>query len=667
MRLHAILTMTLLLFAAQLVAAKPQAAAPKIIGQAKATLTSPKSITKLEIATADGALTYRVTRNNKPLLAKQPLGIQTTPALGELNVVKVTTATKNERVKTAWGKVAAYDNHYGMAMITLKEAAGLKRTLCIVARVYDSGVAIRYEFPKDGNWPESFTLASDAMKIQFPTGGVAWCYNGESAASGPFKIKNAKALNLPTTIRFEDGRHVCLLNAAIFKAAPFSVRKSGENTFQIHTSNSKLAPGDVTNWRTFVMGDSAGDLLTSNMVHSLNPPCAIGDASWIEPGLSLWDWRAWGAETKNGFTYGLDMASWKRFIDFAAKHNVKYLLLDANWYGPEGNRKSNPVTSRDFILAKQGNKMIHQKPPADWKDPIDVPALIQYAKTKNVGIILYINSVARGAWDFEKTLATYQTWGAAGIKYGFLKSSGQKKVKDTREIVALCAKYKLLCNFHDKPIAPSGDRRTYPNYITREFCHAQSDAKRAFTPGGFCRTVFVNMVAGPLDMNNGMFELNNPAKTRPRVFRNINTTVVAECARVMITFSGVAILPDCPEAYMAKADLFAFLSALPMTWDETKILHGRIGEYITTARRSGKQWFIASANNETGRTLKLKLDFLDPGVTYTAKLYEDADDTDFKTNREAYRIRTITVKRGDTIDAVMANGGGHCIHITPKK
>jgi alpha-glucosidase len=305
-------------------------------------------------------------------------------------------------------------------------------------------------------------------------------------------------------------------------------------------------------------------------------------------------------------------------------------------------------------------------PPENWADPIDVEKLIRYGKKRGVGVILYFNDIARHNWPFEETLKLYHRWGAAGIKYGFMRGRGQKKVLETRKIVALCAKYQLLCDFHDGPVPPSGDRRTYPNYVTREFCHSQSDAMRAFSPRGFCEQVFVNMLAGPLDMCNGLYTLRNPAETRPKIFRNVDTTVAAETARTMITFSGMSIIPDTPEAYEAKGDLFEFLGALPMKWDETRILYGEIGEFICTARRSGEEWFIASATNEKARTLEIVLDFLKENRTYSATLYEDAPDAHYKTNREAYRVRRMKITRNDVIKAAMAPGGGHSIRLAPE-
>ena len=301
------------------------------------------------------------------------------------------------------------------------------------------------------------------------------------------------------------------------------------------------------------------------------------------------------------------------------------------------------------------------------KSGADIPELIKYADAKGVKIILYFNHAATKNFDFDKTLETYHQWGAAGLKYGFLKGyEGQAKVNVTREIVEKCAKHKLMVDFHDGPIPPSGDRRTYPNLITREFCHAQSDALRSFDPTCFTTTVFVNMLAGPLDMTNGLYDLNKSCEERPRVFEEVWSTVAGETARPLITFTGLNVLHDHGDAYSAKADIFDFIKNMPMQWDESRVLHGEIGKFITMARHSGDQWFIGSCTNEEARTLPIKLDFLPEGKTYIATLYEDTPETHYKTNREAYRVRTVRVTSADTIDAVMAPGGGHCIRLRPE-
>lgn len=626
---------------------------------------------------ADGSPYWQFTFDGKPYLEPGRLGLRVgSGGLAELETVAKVISTHRETVKTVWGKFAEYDDHFSQLLWTLRETTGDKRTLRIEVRVYDQGIALRYAFPSDGGWGQAISLTGDRTEFCFADDYTGWCYAGEHDPLGPQPLSQfgsgpRAGARLPLTVRCGSGVHLAVLEAAIFDHAPFRLTPSdsGKYAFRATFPASTISSGSATSWRVVLVGRTAGDLLVSPVMYCLNPACRIEDATWIKPGLAMWDWRAWGARTEDGFTYGLDMPSWRRFIDFASKHNVSYLVLDAGWYGLEFDKKSDPRTSRNYLLVQpdpQNPRLVPRPPPANWSDPIDVPALIRYGRSKNVGIILYFNDIARQSSPFEATLALYHEWGVAGIKYGFMKGQGQQKVRDTRKIVELCAKYELLCDFHDGPVPPSGDRRTYPNYVTREFCHSQSDARRAFGPTGFCEQVFVNMLAGPLDMCNGLYTLKDPAQDRPKIFVNVNTTIVAETARVLIAFSGLSILPDCPEAYEARSDLLDFLSKLPMTWDETRILHGKIGQYITTARRRGDQWFVASATNANPRTLQLKLDFIKPDQVYDAVLYEDAPEAHYVENREAYRVRRLQVKRGDKLNAFLAPGGGHCVHLAPQ-
>jgi alpha-glucosidase len=642
------------------------------VGCSATTVSNPNKMLSATFALEDGQPIWCLSFNGEKYINSSGLGLEISPKpIGSLETVSQKQCIISETVETVWGKFSRYDDHYTDFIWTLRETEGQKRVIEINARLYDAGIGIRYGFPVNGSWDDEIVLTGDRTEFCFAGDYTGFSYRPERDPLGPQPLSKFPSSLLPLTVKCNENAYIAVLEAAVFNEAPFFLKRNenSETHFTAAFAKSKIKPGMATSWRTVLVGVTPGDLLVSPVMYCLNPPCEIEDTSWIKPGLAFWDWRAWGAKTDDGFTYGLDMASWKRFIDFASNNNIGYLVLDANWYGPERDKNSDPRTSRDHLVIQPNpNRPNLERIPApdDWQNPIDVPALIKYGKERHVGIILYFNDIARLNYPFEETLALYQKWGAAGIKYGFMKGRGRQKVLDTRKIVELCAKYHLLCDFHDGPVPPSGDRRTWPNYVTREFCHSQSDAMRVFSPTGFCKQVFVNMLAGPLDMCNGMYTLEDPAATRPKIFKNIDTTVVAETARTLITFSGLSILPDCPEAYQSKTDLFDFLTKLPMNWDETRILNSSIGEYVTTARRNGNNWYIASATNEQQRKLQIKLDFLKPNQKYSAILYEDAPDAHFKTNREAYSIKKTTVTVDDTITAVMAPGGGHCISLEMK-
>jgi alpha-glucosidase len=385
-------------------------------------------------------------------------------------------------------------------------------------------------------------------------------------------------------------------------------------------------------------GQTPGALVDSHLIELLNPD-PVGDFSWVKPGVCVWDWRIDGAQV-DGFKYGMNLPSWLRMVDFASSNGIKHLVLDANWYGPEFKAESDPV---------KGDKAG------------DVRKLIAYAKEKNVGVWLYLNDVGGRKFPIKQTLAQYGDWGATGLKYGFMRGTPAEKNARTRLITELCARNKLLCNFHDGPVHPYGQIRTWPNAVTREFCHAQLDAKRVFQPKTFVTTVFVNMLAGPLDMNNGMFDLRQGPTTRVDNKMEVPSTVVSEAARTLITFSGATIIPDVPEYYQKYPDLLRFIAAQQQPWQESKTLAGVIGEYIVMARQAADgRWLIGAATDEHGRELDIKLDFLPKG-NFRATITQDGAQAHYLTNRETLRTEQRAVTRKDVIPVKLAPGGGACV------
>ena len=188
----------------------------------------------------------------------------------------------------------------------------------------------------------------------------------------------------------------------------------------------------------------------------------------------------------------------------------------------------------------------------------------------------------------------------------------------------------------------------------------------------FINTVMVHMLGGPIDMNNGFYALNTLQERKTAgldykiPYPPVESTVAAENARVVITDGGMSVLPDAPWEYENKSDFFGFIRALPNNpWDETRVLRAELNTGVTTARRSGKEWFVGSVVNEEGGETRIKLDFLQAGIDYTATLYEDTQDSHFENNKEAYQIREIKVTAGDSVTAKMAPGGGHAIWIRP--
>lgn len=541
-----------------------------------------------------------------------------------------------------WGKRAVVADRYSSLTLSLENRSqpeGINH-LSVELRLYDDGLAFRYHFPDSIDAPAERELT----EYRFTTNPTAWFYNGEQANYGPFKLSEVEGIRPSNvTLQLSDSLYMHLHEACLLQGDPLKLAAhKGDSVLAIGSSPGvfgTLKGGYTSAWRVVMTGKTPGALTDSHLIELLNPnPAPDMDFSWVKPGMAVWDWRIDGAEWE-GFTYGMNYPSWIKMVDFSAEQGFNHLVLDANWYGPEFEKDSDPV---------KGDKAN------------DVQRLLAYAKTKEVGVWLYLNDVGGRKFPIEQTLKQYGDWGAAGVKYGFMQGTAEEKNGWTQHITQLCAENRLLVDFHDGPVHPYGQMRTWPNAVTREFCHAQLDAHRVFTPTTFCTTVFVNMVAGPIDMNNGMFDLRQGHTTRVDESQPVPSTLVSEAARTLITFSGATILPDIPEYYHKYPELIRFLSAQQMPWRESRTLDGQIGQYIVMMRQTDSAFLVAAATNELGRTITLPLHFLPEG-TYRADMVEDGDKAHYLTNRECLKSRSSSVSNQDTLTLTLAPGGGACL------
>ena len=505
-------------------------------------------------------------------------------------------------------------------------------------RVYNEGVAFRMSTLENNVYEYTdFNFADDY---------TAWYYNGERHNIGPEKLSDANGERLPIMIiKAADNLYMGLHEAAL-SADGWPMRlnsKTGLTQMSVMPEKISDFKGEyVGAWRVLMVGETPGDLVDSHLLELLNPD-PRGDFSWVKPGVYLWDWRIDGAVWE-GYHYGMNYESWVKMIDFAADEGFQGLVLDANWYGPEFEKDSDPT---------KGDKAR------------DVQRIIKYGKDKGVGVWLYLNDVAGTNYPIEETLAQYEEWGASGVKYGFMNGNPQEKNRKTQEITALCAKHHLMVDYHDYPVHPFGQMRTYPNAVTREYCKAQLDGRQIFQPKTFVTSAFVNMVAGPIDQNNGFLELHQGRTTRKDNNQEVPSTVTGEIARTLITWSGATVIPDIPEYYKKYPSLLEFLSAEKQPWKESITLAGEIGEYIVMARQNADgDWLIGAATNEEAREISVPLTFLGKGK-FTATVNTDAEDTHYRTNRETFKTEAPqTVTKKSTITLKLAPGGGACVLVT---
>ncbi|MEP4077308.1 glycoside hydrolase family 97 catalytic domain-containing protein [Haloferula sp.] len=641
------------------------------------TLHSPDG--KIEVSFDTESLSYSVELMDEAIISKSALGLKA-DAKAVLEVAEATRSSGGDTWTPVWGNQAKIRDHY--SELQLKVGGPSAQT--VIVRAYDDGIAIRYQLPEAQKFSDAayafesteVSFVSETPKAWFPLTQVlvsdetdlnSW----EPAKNGEKINKNArydfkpKVIRTPFVVKLSKKAFISVHEAAVVESDVADLRLNG-NTLT-YGSKINAAGGQVTPWRTVVIAQRPAELIASSMILNLNQPSALKDTSWIKPGVTMWDWRAHGAHADDGFEYGINTESYIRFIDFAAEAGVEYLLIDAEWYGPERDTKSDPKTAIPEV---------------------DIERVCAHAKEQGVGMWLYVNDKGLTKWDLDETLSVYQKWGVVGIKHGFGASQNRHSIEKDLKVVKKCAEYGIMLVRHESA-KPTGVNRTYPNIMSYEYVNSMLDSAQrpAATPSRVINNLFVFGTVGPVDRSCGMFDLDTFI-TREKCHRQIPSTVVSQAAQCFLFPSGLVTLPDIPDAYRRKVDLFEFIGKLPMNWDETKVLEAEIGECITLARRAGDEWFVGALADEQGRETSVGLDFLKGGVTYDVTLYEDAPEAHYeylgplnkiearktkaklvaqKTRRELYQVKKITAKKGDTLPVVIAPGGGHCMWIRPAK
>ncbi|WP_434035591.1 glycoside hydrolase family 97 catalytic domain-containing protein [Formosa sp. 4Alg 33] len=605
-------------------------------------IESPSGKLSVVIHQDNNHLKYSLLKEGKAIVKASQISIFSN--ISELEIKGSRITSENSTWNPVWGQFSEIKNQYNELVLDLK-SDGIKTTLFI--RAYNYGVGFRYKIEgyNEGREVEFY------CEYNLNATAVLYCPAGEGEPIGPLnfntlsKAKELPKLITPIVVENSEDTYLSILESDLFTAPEFGVIKFNfnKNNKTLVSSNTTRLKGALTTtpWRVILVNDKIGDLVTNTVPLNLATPNQIEDTSWIKPGKTLWDWRVHDYKTKDGFTYGINTESYLRFIDFASEKGIEYFLIDDFW----------------FTKATKGYLEI--------AEDLDIEKVSAYAKDKNVKLILYYDR-HKGNFGDDTLFSYYQSLGMSGIKYGFMGSN----VSFTSNAIQKSAESRLLIDFHDAPVPFTGIQRTYPNAITREYCHAQQDSRRAFTPETFIKMALVNAIQGPLDMNNGNFDLtgiNSGLREKgPRKPNSYFSTVVSEVARTLIIYSGLVCIPDAPEAYNEKADLFEFIQKMPVgEWDESKVLHAKMGGYISTARKHGEEWFIGSVYNQEGGVLDLNLDFLKENQTYDVTFYEDTNNTHCKTNPEAYQIRKGKVKKGEVVKAKLAPGGGHAMWIRP--
>jgi alpha-glucosidase len=586
-------------------------------------LLSPDKKTVVEVNNKTG-LQYTVTSNGLTIIYPSSLGfeLKDEPAMGA--DMKVTNHVEHS-VNQTWIPVVKTKHrtvvdHYNELELSLVEKSGQMRRMNIYFRVYDNGVAFRYQlFGTDKIGDRQ--IVRELTGFNLPAKAKAWVADYGSYTSSQETEFRPRPLNhittktiagLPFLVELDGSHYAAITEANIDNYPGFYIGtlKTDTNATDKVELVSKLSPlpgeaedgvkarftnNQFTPWRVIILGDAPGKLIESELIQNLNPPCALKDVSWIKPGMSAWD-NWWSGDVK------VDMPTIKKYIDLASAQHWPYMLIDWQWYG-QFNKPEADITK----VAPQ----------------LNMPGILAYAKAKNVRcwLWLYSSDVNRND-NFEKAFPIYERWGIAGVKIDFMDRDDQQMVNWYRRIIKTAAKYHLMVDFHGA-FKPDGIMRTYPNMITREGVLGEEYSKFStrITAGHNTTLPFTRMLAGQMDYTPGGFLNVKKEEFKQGSPTQVMNSRCAELAKFVIYESPFTVYCDAPEHILGKpgAD---FLSNMPTVWDDTRVLGGYPGEYIIMAKRSGKYWYVGAMTNDAERTVQLKLDFL-PSGKYTLSSWAD--------------------------------------------
>lgn len=625
-----------------------------ISAQKKAELQSPNGEIKVSLSISD-KIYYTISYNNDVLLEKNHLSLNLgNETLGLNPKLSGQKANKVNEVLTPVVplKYSSVKNQYNSLLLTFKGDYSVE------FRAFDDGIAYRFITNKKGD----VEVLGEDFAINFPSnyllhlqqpGGFKTAYEEPytHVESNEWKATDRMSV-LPILIDTKKKYKILISESDLsdypcmflkgngangiqstFPKAPLEFGEDGDRSLKIVTEADYIAKTTGKRnfpWRYFVITKDDKQLIENTMTYRLATKSQLQDVSWIKPGQVSWEW--WNEASPYGpdvnFVAGFNLDTYKYYIDFASKYGIEYIIMDEGW----------AKSTRD---------------PYTPNPKVDVHELIRYGKEKNVGIILWLTwLVVENNPDIFKT---FSEWGVKGVKIDFMDRSDQWMVNYYERIAKEAAKYNILVDYHGS-FKPAGIEYKYPNILSYEGVRGMEQMEGC-TPENSVYFPFMRNAVGPMDYTPGAMISMQPERYcghRPNS-ASIGTRAY-QLALFVIFESGLQMLADNPTLYYRNEDCTKFITDVPVTWDETRALEAKAGEYALVAKRKGNKWYIGGMTNNTERQLEINLDFLNTGTLYKMTSFEDG----INAERQAmdYRRKESHVKSGDKIQIKMARNGG---------
>lgn len=565
------------------------------------------------------------------------------------------------------GKTSHVHTRYRELKIPLEEINAPHRKIDIAVRVFDDGVAFRYEFPKQQNWTK-YTLLDEVTTFKLagnPIVHALFLPNYTSSHEGFYTTTSfSKAvpdslMDMPALFELPGNIYVGITEAELIDYAGMYLTK--HNGVLV----SKLSPlpnqtaikvkevlPHRSPWRVMLISDRIGALIESNIITTLNEPCKINDVSWLKPGKTTFPWWNGNVVPDTLNAPGNNFVTAQYYIDFCARNGLEYHSVVEyglhQWYVDDGMN-------------------FQPGPHADVTTPVpglDMKQICEYAKQVGVGVRVWVHWAALYP-KLDTAFALFEQWGLKGMMVDFMDRDDQEMVNIQTEILQKAAEHHLHIQFHGA-YKPTGLSRTYPNEFTREgTLNYETDKwdSQGLSPSHDINIPFTRMLAGSTDYHLGGFRAVLQSKYRTQYTRPLVLGTRCHMLGMYVVLENyLQMVCDYPEAYEGEPG-FEFIKQIPTTWDETKVPDAKVGEYITIARRKNQDWYVGTITNDTARSLVTSLNFLGDGK-YMATIYTDAPDANTNPNHLTKQERVVTSK--DFINVQLAAGGG-CVAYLKKQ
>ncbi len=666
----------------------------------------------------DGTPTYSLTYKNKEVIKPSKLGLELKndkkSLLNDFVVVDSKTSTFDETWQPVWGEVNKIRNHYNELAVTLNQKE-TDRKIIIRFRLFADGLGFRYEFPAQKNLTyfivkeekTQFAMTGDHTAFWIPGDYDTQEYDytqsklseirglSEKAYTANVSQKSFSTTGVQTSLMMKsaDGLYINLHEAALINYSCMHLNLDDKNmifeswlTPDANGDKGNLQAPNNSPWRTIIVSADAREILASKMTLNLNDPSKIEDTSWIKPVKYIGVWwemitgkSSWAytnelssiqlgvtdyKKVKPNGTHAANTAHVKDYIDFASKHGFDAVLFEGwiegweDWFG----------NSKDYVF--------------DFVTPypdFDVKGIHAYAKAKGVKMLMHhetSGSVRNYERHMDKAYQFMNDNGYNAVKSGYVGAIlpngenhyNQWAINHYQYALEKAAEYKIMVNAHEA-VRPTGISRTYPNLIGNE--SARGTEYQAFG-GSKANHVtvlpFTRLIGGPMDYTPGIFEMD-VSKLNPDNKSHVNSTIANQLALYVTMYSPLQMAADLIEHYNQFPDAFQFIKDVAIDWDDSKYLEAEPGEYITVARKAKgtNNWFLGNVNGNNSRTSTINFDFLEKGKKYTATVYADAKDANYKTNPQAYTIKKIKVTNKSKLSQLSAPGGGYAISIMENK